>query len=73
MGIDLLKRRYTTEMICYFDIMADYRPFPQVMADDYAKMARAFLLYLIGAYLFTNEGQTVFLRWLTLFYDFERA
>ena len=73
MGIDLLERRYTTEMIRYFDIMADYRPFPQVMADDYAKMAKAFLLYLVGAYLFTNEGQTVFLRWLTLFCDFERA
>ena len=36
-------------------------------------MARAFLLYLLRAYLSTNGGQTVSLRWLVLFRDFERA
>ena len=37
-------------------------------------MARAFLLlFLLGAYLFTNGGQTVSLRWLAIFRDFERA
>ena len=33
-------------------------------------MVRAFLLHLLGAYLFTNGGQMVSLRWLTLFQDF---
>ena len=40
------------------------------MADDSAKMAKAFLLYLLGAYLFANGGQTVSLRWLAPFRDF---
>ena len=56
LGIDFLGRRYTTEMIRYFDIEADYRPLSQVMAKDYAKMATAFLLYLLGAYLLANGG-----------------
>jgi len=37
---------------------------------DYAQMARAFLLYILGVYLFANGGQTVSLRWLALFHDF---
>ena len=57
LGIDLLGRRYTIEKISYFHIEADYRPFLQVTVDDCAKMARAFLLYLIRAYLFTNRGK----------------
>ena len=36
-------------------------------------MARAFLFHMLGAYLFANGGQTVSLRWLTLFQDFEEA
>ncbi|KAL0010961.1 hypothetical protein SO802_006069 [Lithocarpus litseifolius] len=56
LGIDLLKRRYTTQMIRYFDIKANYRPLPQVTGNDYAKMARAFLLYLLKAFLSTNRG-----------------
>ena len=36
-------------------------------------MARVFLLYLLGVYLFTNGGKTVSLRWLALFQEFERA
>ena len=55
LGIDLLRMRYTIEKISYFHIEADYRPFPQVTFDDYFKMA--FLLYLLGAYLFTNRGK----------------
>ena len=51
----------------------DYRPLPQLTADDYAKMDRAFLLYLLGAFLLTNGGQTMSLRWLALFHDFEEA
>ena len=56
LGIDFLGRSYTTEMIRYFDIEADYRPLSQVMAKDYAKMATTFLLYLLGAYLLANGG-----------------
>ena len=73
LGIYLLGRRYTTETICYFDVEVHYRPFPQVTANDYARMARAFLRYLLRAYLFTNGRQTVSLRWLAFFYEFERA
>ena len=36
-------------------------------------MAKAFLVHLLGAYLFANGGQTVSLRWLTLFQDFVDA
>ena len=73
LGIDLLRQRYTTKTICYFDIEVDYRPLPQLMADDCAKMDRAFLLYLLGAFLLTNGGQTMSLRWLALFHYFEEA
>ena len=73
LSIDLLGRRYTTKMICYFDIETNYNSFPQVTANDCAKMARAFLLYLLGVYLFANGGQTVSLRWQALFRDFREA
>ena len=36
-------------------------------------MARAFLLHLLGAYLFANGGQAVSSSWLTLFQDFGGA
>ena len=54
--IDLLKRRYSLDTIHYFDIEVDYRPLPQETVVDYARMARAFLIYILGAYLFANEG-----------------
>ena len=54
--IDLLKRRYSLDTIRYFNIEVDYRPLPQETAMDYARMARAFLIYILGAYLFANEG-----------------
>ncbi|KAK9997976.1 hypothetical protein SO802_017579 [Lithocarpus litseifolius] len=44
-----------------------------VMPEDYARMARAILLYIFGAYLFANGGQTVSLKWLAPFRDFEDA
>ena len=61
--INLLGRRYSTNMICYFDIEADYWSLPEETAKHCARMARAFLLYILGAYPFANEGQTVSLRW----------
>ena len=73
LAINLLERSYSTDMIHYFDIKADYRPLPQETVVDCAWMARAFLLYILGAYLFANGGQTVSLRWLALFRNFEVA
>ena len=54
--IDLLKRRYSLDMIRYFDIEANYRPLPQETTMDCALMAMTFLLYILGAYLFANGG-----------------
>ena len=62
-GIDLLGRRYTTETICYFDI--------EFGIDFLGR--RAFLLYLLGAYLCINGWQMVSLRWLALFRNFRGA
>ena len=73
LGIKLLGRKYSTDTIRYCVIEMDYRPIQHVTLDDYAWMARAFLLYILGAYLLANEGQTVSLRWLSLFYDFKEA
>ena len=36
-------------------------------------MVRAFLLYILGAYLFANGGETMSLKWLVLFRDFSEA
>ena len=71
--IDLLGRSYSLDTIYYFNIKVDYHPLPQEMAMYCAQMARAFLLYIIGAYLFPNRGQTVSLRWLAFFHDFKVA
>ena len=67
LGIDMLGRKYSTETICYFDLVSDYMFLPQRTTEECVCMARAFLLDLLGAYLFVNSGQTMFLRWLTLF------
>ena len=56
LAIDLLERRHSIDMICYFNIEVDYWPFPQKMVKDNAWKARAFLLYILGAYFFANEG-----------------
>ena len=73
LGADLLGRRYTTETIRYTDLEVDFMHRPQGTAEECLQMARAFLLFLLGAYLFTNGGQTVSLRWLAIFRDFERS
>ena len=56
LAIDLLERRHSIDTICYFNIEADYWPFPQKMVEDNAWKARAFLLYILRAYFFVNEG-----------------
>ena len=47
----------TTEMIHYTDLEVDFMHCPQGMAKECLWMARAFLLFLVGAYLFTTGGQ----------------
>jgi len=72
-SLDMLGRKYSTEIICYFDLVLDYMFLPQRITEEHIQMARAFLLHLLGVYLFTNGGQMVSLRWLALFQDFADA
>ena len=69
----MLGRKYSIKTIYYFDLVSDYMLFPQKTTEEHVHMARAFLLHLLGAYLFANGGQTVSLRWWTLFQDFAKA
>ena len=73
LGLDMLGRKYPTETICYFDLVSDYMLLLQRTIEEHVRMAGAFLLHLIGAYLFTNGGQTVSLRWLSIFKYFADA
>ena len=73
LGLDMLGTKYSIEIIHYFDLVSDYMLLPQRIMEEHVWMARAFLLHLLGAYLFTNDGKTVSLRWLTLFQDFANA
>ena len=68
-GINMLGRKYSTETICYFDLVLDYMFLPQKTIEECVRMAKAFLLHLMRAHLFTNDRQMVFLRWLILFQD----
>ena len=67
LGIDMLGRKYFIETIHYFDLVLDYMLLPQRTTEEHVHMARAFLLHLLGAYLFANGGQMVSLRWLAFF------
>ena len=69
LGIELLRQRYKTETVSYFDLEMDQRPLPQETPKDCAQMAKTFLLYILGAYLFANYRQMVSLRLLALFHD----
>ena len=73
LSIDMLGRKYSTKTICYFNLVSDYMFLPQRTMEECICMAKAFLLHLLGAYLFSNGGQMVSLRWLTLFQDFGEA
>ncbi|XP_030964283.1 protein MAIN-LIKE 1-like [Quercus lobata] len=73
LGLNMLGRKYSTETIRYSDLVSDYMLLPQRIAEEHVRMARAFVLHLLGAYLFATSGQTVSLRWLTLFQDFGEA
>ena len=67
LGIDLLRRRYAIETIRYIDLGVDFMYCAQGTVKECLRMARVFLLYLLGADLFANGGQTVSLRWLAIF------
>lgn len=73
LSIDLLGRRYPSNNICYFNLEANYKPYPQATPDYFAQMDKAFLLYILEVYPFANGGQTMSLRWLALFHDFRQA
>ena len=73
LGLNMLGRKYSTETIRYFDLVLDYMLLPQRTTEEHVCMARAFILHLLGTYLFAIGGQTVSLRWLTLFQDFREA
>ena len=69
LGIDMLGGggKYSIETICYFDLVSNYMFLPRSTTEECVHMARAFLLHLMGAYVFANGGKTVSLRWPTLF------
>lgn len=52
LGVDLLERRYSSKSIHQFDIEENYMPISQETLEDCTQMTRAFVLYLLGAYLF---------------------
>ena len=62
MGVDLLGRRYAIEMIYYTYLEVDFMHHPQGMAKECLWMARAFMLFLVRAYLFATGRQMVSLR-----------
>ena len=62
LGLDMLGRKYPTETICYFDLVSDYMLLLQRTIEEHVRMAGAFLLHLIGAYLFTNGGKNGVLK-----------
>jgi hypothetical protein len=44
---------------------------PQTIVEETTRMARPFLLYLIGTTLDCNTSQTISMRWLHLLVDFQ--
>ena len=73
LGFNMLGKKYSTKTIRYFNLVSDYMLLSQRTTKKCIQMARAFLLHLLGAYLFANGGQMVSLQWLTLFQDFVEA
>ena len=62
LGVNLLGRRYATEIIHYTDLEVDFMHRPQGMVEECLRMARAYLLFLVGVYLFANCRKMVSLR-----------
>ena len=57
LDLDKLGRKYSNETISYFDLVLDYMLFLQRTTKEHIRMARAFLLCLLGAYLFAMVGK----------------
>ena len=57
LDLDKLGRKYSNETICYFDLVLDYMLFLQRTTKEHIRMARAFLLCLLGADLFAMVGK----------------
>ena len=66
LGLNMLGRKYSIKTIRYFDLVLDYMLFSQRTMEERVCMARAFILHLLGTYLFATGGQTVSLRWQTV-------
>ena len=56
LGIDLLGRKYSIMTISYFELVSDYMFLSQRTTEECVRMAKAFLLHLMEAYLFANGG-----------------
>lgn len=48
LGVELLGRKYATETIYYTNLEVDFMRYPQGTAKECVRMARVFLLYLLG-------------------------
>ena len=70
LGIDLLRRRFTTDTIRYPDIKVDYTLLPQMKANDCAKMARTFSIVPSRDLSLFQRRAKMSLRWLAPFCDF---
>lgn len=71
--VKLLGRSYPKKIVRYYLLARNVAFHSQATPKDLAWMARAFLVHVVGATLFANAGQTVNLRWLKAFKDFEAA
>ena len=56
LGANLLGRRYDIEIIRYTNLEENFMDRLQGTFEECIWMARVFLLYLLGAYLFANGG-----------------
>ena len=63
LGLYMLGRKYSIETIDYFDLVSNYMFVPQRTIEECVHMDRAFLLHLLGVYLFINGRQMVSLGW----------
>jgi hypothetical protein len=60
--------------VTFPDLLSLLRAFakaPQTIVEEMTRMARPFLLYLIGTTLDYNTSQTISMRWLHLLVDFQ--
>ena len=61
------------DTIRYYDIETDYRPFPQVTMPGWLGPSYYIFWGHISLLIWGEGGQIAFLRWLSLFRDFEES